>query len=98
MAKIHQVEPIVQRALMANPATRKDNFILYIEVLRYYIDTRMPMEEVFKRHKELRIPALETITRCRRKLQERYPIYRDEKATAIREEEEKEFIEYAHEE
>lgn len=97
MARISLVEPIVEQALINDPATRCDNFILYIAVLKKFIDPKMPLEAVFLNHKALRIPALETITRCRRKLQEKNPSLRDPKAERIRANEEQEYIDYSKE-
>ena len=87
MAKITQIEPLVEKALAYHPETRGDNFLLYVEVLKHFIDTQLPLAYVFTHHKALGIPSLETITRCRRKLQELHPYLRDEKADAIRRQE-----------
>ena len=97
MSRISQVEPLVEKALIENPKSRGDNFILYAEVLKNYIPLTISFGAVCFGHVGLKIPALETITRCRRKLQEKHPEYRDEKAQAIRSEEEKEFVDYAKE-
>lgn len=97
MAKISLVEPIVYQALIDEPATRGDNFLLYVYVLKKFINTQMSLEAVFLNHKELGIPALETITRCRRKLQELNPKLRDEKASEIRQGEEEQYIDYSKE-
>lgn len=95
MPRINLIEPLVEEALINNKACRGDNFILYLEVLKKYIDTNLSLKEVFLHHKELGIPALETITRCRRKLQERNPELRDENAFQLRSSEQKEFVDYA---
>lgn len=97
MAKISIVEPIVEEALRINPNTRGDNFLLYIAVLKKYINPRMSLEAVFENHKTLGIPSLETITRCRRKLQEKNPELRDSVADKVRRTDEKEFVEYSRE-
>lgn len=97
MSRIYQCELLVEQALIDNPETRGDNFILYIEVLRKFVDTKMSLEAIFLNHKALRIPSLETITRCRRKLQENDPSLRDEIAEKIRADEEEDFIEYSKE-
>lgn len=97
MARINLIEPIVEEALIEEPATRGDNFLLYIAVLRKFIDTKMSLEDVFNNHVILGIPALETITRCRRKLQEKNPQLRNEKAEGVRANEEQEYIDYSHE-
>lgn len=97
MAKIYFVEPIVEKVLKDNPATRADNFVLYVEVLKKFIDPKMSIESAFLNHRRLGIPSLETITRCRRKIQERNPDLKEDRATKAREEEEKEFREYSKE-
>lgn len=97
MSKIYMCEVLVEEALISNPATRGDNFILYIEVLKKFVDTKMSLEAVFLNHKSLGIPSLETITRCRRKLQELNPTLRDQEADKIRANEKDDFIEYSKE-
>lgn len=97
MARISLVEPLVEQALIDHPATRGDNFLLYVEVLKNFVDIKKPMEELFENHKALKIPALETITRCRRKLQEKNPSLRDEEASEIRNKEIDEYLEYSKE-
>jgi len=95
MAKIHQIEPLVEQALIYHPETRGDNFLLYIEVLRHFNVERLPLDYVFRNHKALRIPSLETITRCRRKLQEIDPSLRDEEADEIRRQEANAYYDYS---
>lgn len=97
MSKINLIEPVVEEALIQNPATRGDNFILYIEVLKKFVNVELPLDYVFANHKSLGVPALETITRCRRKLQELNPNLRDEKAKRIRHKEEESYKDYASE-
>jgi len=95
MAKICKIEPLVYNALQTDPATRGDNFKLYLAVLEHFINTGMSIAAVFDHHVELGIPSLESITRVRRKLQEKHPELRSEAADKVRREEEKEFIEYS---
>ena len=95
MSRIKEVEPLVREALIEHPITRDDNFHLYGVVLAHYIDVNMPLVEVFARHTELKIPSLETITRCRRKIQEREPELASQRAMEAREREEIEHEEYA---
>lgn len=97
MAKIHLIEPIVEEILINKPATRGDNFLLYVEVLKRFTNVKMSLESIFVNHKFLGIPALETITRCRRKLQETNPSLRDKKARSIRANEEEEYFTYSKE-
>ncbi len=95
MSKIQMIEPMVENALIHHPETRGDNFLLYVEVLKRFIDTRLPLEDVFRRHKELGIPSLETITRCRRKLQEKDPSLRDSAADELRRREAEQYYKYS---
>lgn len=93
--KIQKLEPMVLKALTENPKTRGDNFILYIEVLENFIDTNTSLAFAFLNHKQLGLPSLESITRCRRKLQERDPSLKDEFVSEMREEQEEEYKDYA---
>lgn len=82
---------IVKDILSINQYARDDDFILVLEVYRKmrFLAPTMAMEDVFERHKELRLPSFESITRCRRNLQKECPELRaSESARKIRKEEE----------
>ena len=94
MARMNIIEPLVEEALINNKACRGDNFILYLEVLKKYIDLDLSIRDVFSNHKVLGIPSLESITRARRKLQERnHELKSDE--SIEREKEANEYVNYA---
>jgi hypothetical protein len=95
MAKVKVIEPLVEEALINNKASRGDNFILYLEVLKKFIDLNLSIKDVFLNHDLLGIPSLESITRARRKLQEKHPELKDEVVAAIREKEEQDYIDYS---
>lgn len=96
MAKMSVLEPLVEKALRFHPETRGDNFLLYNQVLKHYIDTTAPIRDVFENHVSLGIPSLESITRCRRKIQERDPSLRPEESVQeARKAEESAYIDYA---
>ena len=97
MSKILEVEPLVEKALTEHPETRDDNFLLYNKVLANYIDIDgHSIGYVFEHHKDLGIPSLETITRCRRKVQERdHRLAPKRRVRELREAEENEHREYA---
>lgn len=95
MAKIQKVQPLVYAALVDNPNTRKDDFLLILEVLKNFITTDMRLNEVLKHHVELGIPSFASIIRIRRILQAKHPELVDLPAQAVREQEEKEFKAYA---
>lgn len=94
MAKLKLIEPLVEEALINNKKCRGDNFILYLEVLKKYIDLDLSIKDVFLNHDILGIPSLESITRARRKLQERNPELKDE-ASIKREKEANAYVDYA---
>lgn len=95
MARLKIIEPQVKEALINNKLTRGDDYILYLEVLKQYIDVDMSLNDVLKNHEILGIPPFESVTRARRKLQEIYPELRDEKKSKIRAKEEQEYRDYA---
>lgn len=94
MPRMNVIEPLVEEALLQNKECRGDNFILYLEVLENYIDLNLSIKDVFLHHKELGIPSLESITRARRKLQERNPVLKSE-ASIQREKEANQYVDYA---
>jgi hypothetical protein len=97
MPKICKIEPLVYDALISDPETRGDNFKLYIAVLEHFINPEMSIKYVFANHVILGIPSLESITRVRRKLQEKNHELRSAAAEKVRKDEEQAFIEYSRE-
>ena len=97
MARIMKIEPLVKNVLVECPETRGDDYLLILKVLETFVTPTLTLDAVFKNHVLLGIPSLETITRCRRKLQAAFPELRDEKAEKIRAEEEVEFRSYSKE-
>lgn len=95
MARIKTVEPLVYRALTDNPITRTDDFILVLEVLKNFVTAEMRLETVLEHHTELGLPSFESISRARRKLQERYPDLKNKATAEMRAEAEKDYREYA---
>lgn len=95
MARISKVQPLVYKALVENPETRADDFLLVLEVLKNFVTAEMQLDTVFKHHVELGIPSLSSIYRIRRKLQRKYPELVNATAAAIRAEEETEYKAYA---
>ena len=95
MARIQKVQPLVYAALVDKPETRKDDFLLILEVLKNFVTSEMNLETVLKHHVELGIPSFASIIRIRRKLQEQHPELVDPAAAAVREKEQEEFKEYA---
>ena len=94
--KIRTVEPYVLEVLTTNKQSRKDDFILIECVIEKMVGiTDLSFKTIMLNHKELNIPSFETITRCRRKLQETNPELVDEETEQYREEKIDEYIQYA---
>lgn len=69
--KIENVETLVRNSLEKNKSTREDDNLLYIDVI-YQIDPLLVNENFlmnFKNARKLGLPAFETVSRARRKLQ-----------------------------
>lgn len=94
--KIKNVEKIVKEILEKDELARRDDCYLILKV----IEKLYPME-VGKTFYSVMIGAtskgisFETITRARRKIQSKNPWLKDEEISKIRDEEQKEYIEYA---
>lgn len=95
MAKISKIEPLVEKALRESKNCRKDDFLLYLTVISNFLDTGISIKTALVNHNILGLPSFETITRCRRKLQERDITLKDENMAVIREREQEDYKEYA---
>lgn len=81
--KIENVEKLVKKALQRNKDTRSNDHKLYIEVA-YIINPALAnvnFKMNFENAKEVGLPPFESVSRARRKLQEKYPELRPEKIT-----------------
>ena len=96
--KLKNLEKIVEELLRNDELTRRDDNFLILQVVRrlYPFEVGKTFANVMFNAKNKGI-SFESITRARRKLQNKYPELRDEKITAIRDEEQNEYIEYAKE-
>lgn len=86
---IYKLEEVVLAVLEESELARKDDAYLIacvIEKIRPYITNRS-ITYVLKHAKEFELPSFESITRCRRKLQQRNPELRDSKTAEARFEE-----------
>ena len=94
--KLRMLEPIVYDILLNDPQTRKDDYLLIEQVIDRIIPTQdLSFKNVMINHKELGLPSLESITRCRRKLQAGNPDLVDNETQAYREEKIDDYIQYA---
>lgn len=92
-----KIEDKVLYILKTNEPTREDDFLLICEV--YKLDhknvTKVNFEEVMKNHDNWNLPSFHTITRCRRKIFEKYPELNPKRIKELREEAKGEYIEYS---
>lgn len=89
------IEPMVEKALRENKETRKDDFVLYYEVAKQIVNPDISLKGALLNHKKLGLPPFESVSRCRRKLQERDNSLKDTETATYREAQEQEFIDYA---
>lgn len=94
--KIDNLENIIIDVLERNKFTRKDDHMLYIEVCSDInpncLDNFM---EAFKYRKEFELPSFESVSRCRRKVQERYPDLKEYNVAEKRYDKQVDYIDYA---
>lgn len=102
--KIKVLENKVLKVLEENEEARKDDFVLYGAVLQEtgayqrFLDINhgfAPTLIAFLIHaKEIKAPAFESVSRCRRHIQELRPDLKDTKTAIKREEAEEEYKQY----
>lgn len=94
--RVNQLEPLVLKALLSDDRCKKDDFILYLSVVEQMgVDTNITIHSVLKNHNLFKLPSFESVSRCRRKLQERDVSLKSDEAVRIREKERREFEDYA---
>ncbi len=102
MKELTTTTRLVKHVLERVPETRDSDNLLYLEVIKVISNEKgvnllgLPMEQFFKQLTSHTIPSIETVGRCRRKLQEKYPELKSNKVVeAYRSEREEMFKEYA---
>ena len=98
MTELKNTTMKVRQVLATVPDARNSDNRLYVEVVRL-IDQhvlRLPLAVVLNNLKEYNLPTMETVGRCRRKLQAQFPELRADKTVEeFRSELEAEFREWA---
>lgn len=97
MSKLNTMENIVLDILEVSPAARSDDYVLMwlvCEKLNPKI-CEFRLADVLYQHKELGLPNWETVTRCRRKIQEKRPDLVAPETAKKRREEEQIYRDYA---
>lgn len=96
--KLNTTTMIVRNILESEPSTRNSDNLLFIEVVKKInVDLiHRPLAEVMQNISAFNIPSIETVGRCRRKIQAEHPELRSKKyAQDCRAEREEEFREWA---
>lgn len=76
MSGLKKTTDLVYDILVRDEAARDSDNELYVKVLEYYgaklgVDfNRVAVSSFFKHYRQYRIPSIETVGRCRRKIQE----------------------------
>lgn len=102
MEELKSTTDMVEVILMADPKTRSNDNLLYIRLVdmlgrRDHIDyIHMPMIAFYEQLPTLDVPTIETVSRLRRKAQQKHPeLKANAEVTAFRAEREEVFREYA---
>ena len=97
MKKLKSIEPKVEAALRNNPQTRKDDFILVLEVFKNYIPMDLSIATALKHHIEYGLPSFASVIRVRRMLQAKDPSLCDTETIIKRADAEADYKEYSKE-
>lgn len=93
---IDKTENIVYTILKYKPRAREDDFILYGCVLaKHNVDLNTSLKDFLLNARKFNVPAFETVSRCRRKLQAKYPELIDTRTAEYREQARQEFRDYS---
>lgn len=97
MAKLNTMEKVVLKILEQSPLARKDDYVLMWLVCGEIAPAvnEMKFADAMYNHKENKMPNWETVTRCRRKIQEKRPDLIENETKRLRKEEERVYREYA---
>ena len=102
MSELKTTTDMVRVIMLADPKTRNNDGLLYIRLVdqlgrKHKIDyLHMPMVMFYEQLPSLDVPTIETVGRCRRKLQQEHPeLKANAEVTAFRADREKQFKAYA---
>ena len=98
MSELRNTTKMVKYVLDKEPITRNSDNLLWLEVIKLVNQgvLRKPMAEVLQNLTEYNLPSIETVGRCRRKIQSEHPELRAKQAVQeCRAEREEEFRELA---
>lgn len=75
MSELRNTTKMVKYVLEKDPRTRNSDNLLWLEVIKLVNQgvLRKPMAEVLQNLTEYNLPSIETVGRCRRKIQAEHP-------------------------
>lgn len=96
MDNIKTTEAVVLRVLERNKRARTDDFILYGAVIKHLgVDLNTSLYTFLSTAKEfLKVPTFETVTRCRRHIQQKRPELKNCEIATLRENHQSNFKNY----
>lgn len=97
MERLKNIENVVEKILDMRKDTRESDDILYLCVCEYFYRgvSSMTVRDFFKTRNKTSCPNFASVVRARRKIFERRPELKPEKATRAREDMEGVYIDYA---
>ena len=97
MEKLKKVEAVVEKILNEREDTRSSDDILYLCVCEYFNKEvpSMSLKDFLKSRKSTGCPTFETVRRTRQKVFEKKPYLKPARITALREEMEEVYVDYA---
>lgn len=96
MSKLNKIKNIVLRVLENNTEARKDDFVLFSLVCdEMGIPSNFDLRTMLNNHRLFGLPSWESVSRARRKIQAEQPELKDAEMAEIRQEEIKEYKEFA---
>ena len=94
--RLKDLQEIVYKILQKWTIARVDDFALYGFVLKELgIDLNMSLKHFLGSHKSIKAPIFESVSRCRRKLQEKHPELAEAKMVDVRTKEQEKYIEWS---
>jgi len=96
MKRLQTIEEQVKGALVSDPSTRGDDFLLVLEVYKNYLplDLWEKLSEVLSTHNKHSLPSFASVVRSRRKLQAEDVSLVNTKVKSFRKDQEQAYLDY----
>ena len=95
---LKKLKDVVLEILQENKKARTDDFMLYANVLKKMrCPQNMPLKVFLVTAKSMKMPIFESVTRCRRKIQQDHPELAVKKISELRNKNQQKYKEFAKE-